>query len=101
VIPDGDNFLDRSEVITCTAEYGVRPADVPPAASAVTNTAYAVVQGVRSNEDTVVVPWYNSTAVTLTAVRTAGPFGLALGAGIVLALGGVVLAAERRRRRTG
>jgi uncharacterized repeat protein (TIGR01451 family) len=58
-VGDNDNFLDPGESITCTATYTVTAGDV--AAGYVTNTAYATVQGVDSNTDTLTI--YSSTAV--------------------------------------
>jgi uncharacterized repeat protein (TIGR01451 family) len=58
-VGDNDNFLDPGESITCTATYTVTAGDV--AAGYVTNNAYATVQGVDSNTDTLTI--YSSTAV--------------------------------------
>jgi len=58
-VGDNDNFLDPGESITCTATYTVTAGDV--AAGYVTNNAYATVQGVNSNTDTLTI--YSSAGV--------------------------------------
>jgi uncharacterized repeat protein (TIGR01451 family) len=58
-VGDHDNFLDPGESITCTATYTVTAGDVT--AGYVTNNAYATVQGVNSNTDTLTI--YSSAGV--------------------------------------
>lgn len=65
-VGDNDNYLDPDEEITCTADYTVLAADVT--AGFVTNIAFATVDSVTSNEDSVTVA-YNPTRVSLVDFR--------------------------------
>ncbi len=99
VIPDGDNFLDPGEAITCTAYYTVTQEDVNT--GAITNTARAAVEGFYSNFATVVIRQSRPTAVEVVDFRAGGAPVTALWIGVigVVFLGWILIGARRLRMR--
>lgn len=60
-VGDGDNYLDTSEAVTCTATYTITASDVT--AKQVVNVASATVDGVTSANDSLTVPLTSFTFV--------------------------------------